>query len=88
MAPLNGFISYQSFLESTATQIIEEVTEDIPGTMPYYNKLYQLPQFAGIGVDKVDYLIEEQLITKEDFEKVTEKEVLAIQALVKSLLKN
>lgn len=55
--------------------------------MPYLNKLYQLPQFAGIGMDKIDCLIAEKLITKEDFAKVTENEVLFIRGIGKVTIK-
>lgn len=90
--PLQAFLVTKPFVIHQMVALAEEYQDSLPDSPRKRLEFFNSPCMKGIQIDKVRYLCDAGIMSKEDLEKHTEKELLAISgigpATVKKLKEN
>lgn len=90
--PLQAFLLTKPFVRNQILSLAEEYQDSLPDSPRKRLEFFNSPCMKGIQIDKGRYLCDAGIMSQEDLEKHTEKEILAISgigpATVKKLKEN
>ena len=90
--PLQAFLLTKPFVIHQMLALAEEYQDSLPDSPRKRLEFFNSPCMKGIQIDKGRYLCDAGIMSQEDLEKHTEKEILAISgigpATVKKLKEN